>query len=151
MGSTYLGTSVQASTAIFAPALSLTFQIPLSLAQASSIRIGNLLGQNLWRNARHSAQVTQIASLAVVLASVAVLLVFKSSFARVFSDDEEVIALVDKNVSSFTNVSLAVYKAELSLYPCFVHSADAHHRTGRALRRDSRRCRRHSPWSWSAE
>lgn len=99
LGAAYLGETTQAATAIYATILSVCWQIPLSISIAVSIRIGNLLGQNLHHKAAKAALTAQILAAAIVLVNAIILLAIKRAIGHAFTDDEEVIAMVDKNVS----------------------------------------------------
>ena len=98
VGATYLGEVSQASNAIYSTTMSVAWNVPLAISVAVSIRIGNLLGQNLPFKAAKSAVVTQYLACLVVVFNAIFLLSVKKFYGRIFSRDPEVISSVDRNV-----------------------------------------------------
>ena len=116
--------ATQAATAIYSTTISIFYQIPLGLGTAGAIRVGNLLGRGLPHKAQSTAiwyvifpscparslsqagltlnpspHSGQILTLAVMIVSAILLVLFKSQFGRLYSDDPEVLAIVRDNVS----------------------------------------------------
>lgn len=90
------GTEALAAQSVTANVSSLSFQLPFSIAVAVSTRIGHWLGKE---NLQAGRLVTKLSSgLAIVVACSIWVTLFtnRDSIARIFSNDEEVIALTDK-------------------------------------------------------
>lgn len=100
LGATYLGAASQATNAIALTLIAICYQLPFSISQAISIRVGNLLGADLPQHAKIASKAAQLFAF-LSIAPVAILLqVFRHSFVRLFSSDPEVISLFDRMVSS---------------------------------------------------
>lgn len=93
--------ATQAATAIYSTSISIFYQIPLAFGTAAAIRIGNLLGRGLHVKAQRSALSGQVLILIVMAVSAVLLIVFRSTFGRLYSDDEAVLAIVRDNVSGY--------------------------------------------------
>lgn len=79
--------------------MGMLWAIPSALGTAVAIRIGNLLGQGLPNKARISSVAMQHAVFGVMTIECIILFVFRRSLGRLFSDDKEVVDLVDSTVS----------------------------------------------------
>lgn len=96
LASSYLGTTALAAQSVLSTVSTITFYIPFSLSIAGSTRIANFIGATLVSNAKVSARVSLIGAVAIGLFNVTLLSSLRSLIPRLFSSDEEVIALVAK-------------------------------------------------------
>lgn len=94
----YLGTTVQASNAIFSIIWNGVYQIPFGLANGAAIRVGNVLGQGDAKTARKAAHVCLVLGLTVVSINASVLMAVRRAYANWLSDDEEVVNMVTRYV-----------------------------------------------------
>ena len=99
IGATYLGEASQASTAIYVLSMGVGCNALAGIGVAAAVWIGNLLGQNRPQHAAASAQVVQYLSGTFVTCNAIILISVKNCFGRLFSEDAEVIRLVNRNVS----------------------------------------------------
>lgn len=92
----YFGVTVLAAQSVLATLTSLTFQIPFPLSIATSTRVANLIGATLAPAAKTSAKVGFCAAIIVGCLNVILLSSLKNLIPRLFTDDEEVIAIVSE-------------------------------------------------------
>ncbi|KAH9017086.1 MATE efflux family protein [Lactarius deliciosus] len=89
-----LGPTVLAAQSVLLVSASTAFQAPFSLSVASSVRIGNLLGERNAARAEVSAKVSMILALFFAGVSSAIFLTFRNKWGYLFNDDPSVINLV---------------------------------------------------------
>lgn len=92
--SSYFGVKYLAAQSVLATVTALAFQIPFPLSVAASTRVANLIGATLGDAARVSAKVALWGAVLVGGVNAALLAVLRWYIPRLFSKDEEVIALV---------------------------------------------------------
>ncbi|KAG1752072.1 MATE efflux family protein [Suillus lakei] len=90
----FLGPTALATQSVLLSTCSSTFQAPFSLGIATSVRIGNLLGERNARRAGVSANAAILLSAAIAAFFSAVLLIFRKSWGYLFNNDMEVVTLV---------------------------------------------------------
>lgn len=90
----YFGVTVLAAQSVLATLTSLTFQIPFPLSIATSTRVANLIGATLADAAKVSAKVGLCSAVIVGALNVTILSSLRNFIPRLFTDDEEVIAIV---------------------------------------------------------
>ena len=96
LASSYFGTSHLAAQSVLGTLTSLTFQIPFPLSIAASTRIANLIGSTLHEAARTSAKVAMVAAAGVGIFNVILLSSLRNYIPHLFTNDEEVAALVSR-------------------------------------------------------
>ncbi|KAG2366413.1 hypothetical protein BDR07DRAFT_1274548 [Suillus spraguei] len=89
-----LGPTALASQSVLLSTSSSTYQVPFSLGIATSVRIGNLLGERNARRAGVSANAAILLSVAISGFFSAILLIFRKSWGYLFNNDIEVVTLV---------------------------------------------------------
>ncbi|EIN09142.1 MATE efflux family protein [Punctularia strigosozonata HHB-11173 SS5] len=94
VGREFLGPSVLATQSVLLVSASSTYQIPFSLSVATSVRIGNLLGEQNGKRASVVAKAALILSLIFGAFNSALFMVFRRNWGRLFNDDLEVITMV---------------------------------------------------------
>ncbi|KAG2134116.1 MATE efflux family protein [Suillus clintonianus] len=94
LAASFLGPTALATQSVLLSTCSSTFQAPFSLGVATSVRIGNLLGEKNARRAGVSANAAIILSAAIAAFFSAVLLIFRKSWGYLFNNDIEVVTLV---------------------------------------------------------
>ncbi|KAL7267995.1 ethionine resistance protein [Rhizina undulata] len=90
----YFGTTHLAAQSVLATACSVTFQIPFALSIATSTRVANFLGATLGDAAKTTAHVGFIMAGCVGLCNSLVVFLARKQYARLFTADEDVIALI---------------------------------------------------------
>lgn len=94
LAASFLGPTALAAQSVLLSTCSSTFQAPFSLGIATSVRIGNLLGERNARRAGVSANAAILLSAVVAGFFSAVLLIFRKSWGYLFNNDIEVVTLV---------------------------------------------------------
>ncbi|KAG2366411.1 MATE efflux family protein [Suillus spraguei] len=94
LAASFLGPTALASQSVLLSTCSSTFQAPFSLGIATSVRIGNLLGEGNARRAGVSANAGIFLSAVVAGFFSALLLTFRKSWGYLFNNDIEVVTLV---------------------------------------------------------
>lgn len=94
LAASLLGPTALATQSVLLSTCSSTFQAPFSLGIATSVRIGNLLGERNARRAEVSAIVAILLSAVIAAFFSAVLLTFRKSWGYLFNNDIEVVTLV---------------------------------------------------------
>ncbi|KDQ60317.1 hypothetical protein JAAARDRAFT_56234 [Jaapia argillacea MUCL 33604] len=89
-----LGPVTLAAQSVLLVSGSVTYQAPFALSVATSVRVGNLLGEQNAKRAAVAAQTSLLLSLLLSGVSSAVFLVFKDSWGHLFNDDPDVVSLV---------------------------------------------------------
>ncbi|KAI9458930.1 MATE efflux family protein [Lactarius psammicola] len=89
-----LGPTVLAAQSVLLVSASTTFQAPFALSVASSVRIGNLLGEQNAARAEVSAKVSMLLALFFAGVSSAAFLTFRNKWGYLFNDDPSVVGLV---------------------------------------------------------
>ncbi|KAJ3573721.1 hypothetical protein NP233_g2247 [Leucocoprinus birnbaumii] len=93
-GASFLGPVALASQSVLLTSTATVYSGPLSLGQATAVRIGNLLGERKASRARIAALTGMILALAFAMLTSSMFLAFRNSWARIFNDDPEVISRV---------------------------------------------------------
>ncbi|KAG2130130.1 MATE efflux family protein [Suillus cothurnatus] len=94
LAASFLGPTALATQSVLLSTCSSTFQAPFSLGIATSVRIGNLLGEGNARRAGVSANAAILLSAVIAAFFSAVLLTFRKSWGYLFNNDIEVVTLV---------------------------------------------------------
>ncbi|KAH9174752.1 MATE efflux family protein [Lactarius sanguifluus] len=94
LAASLLGPTVLAAQSVLLVSASTAFQAPFSLSVASSVRIGNLLGERNAARAEVSAKVSMLLALFFAGVSSAIFLTFRNKWGYLFNDDPSVINLV---------------------------------------------------------
>ncbi|KAJ7054450.1 MATE efflux family protein [Mycena amicta] len=94
LAASLLGPVSLATQSILLSSASTTYQAPFALSVASSVRIGNLLGELNSSRAKVAAHVSLLMALGIALVFSAMFMVFRNSWAYLFNDDPLVVELV---------------------------------------------------------
>ncbi|KAL6308843.1 mate-domain-containing protein [Sparassis latifolia] len=94
LASSMLGPVALAAQSIVSVSSSTTYQAPYSLGVATTVRVGNLLGKGNAKRAGVAANLSIYMSLGISMVWSTMFLVFRHSWAYLFNDDPEVVALV---------------------------------------------------------
>ncbi|THH09581.1 hypothetical protein EW145_g1918 [Phellinidium pouzarii] len=94
LAASLLGPVALATQSVLLVSSSTAYQAPYSLSIASSVRIGNLLGEANARRAGIAANVSLLVALIFAGFNSTVFLVFRKSWGYLFNDDPEVVSLV---------------------------------------------------------
>ncbi|GLB39336.1 putative MATE efflux family protein [Lyophyllum shimeji] len=94
LAASLLGPVALATQSVLLVSASTTFQAPFALSVASSVRIGNLLGEANAKRAKVASNTSLIMALGISAISSAMFLIFRNSWAYLFNDDPEVVKLV---------------------------------------------------------
>ncbi|KAF4581321.1 hypothetical protein EYR40_002909 [Pleurotus pulmonarius] len=94
LAASLLGPAVLATQSVLLVSASTTFQAPFALAVATSVRIGNLLGEEKARRAGIAANTAIVMGVGIAFVWSAMFLIFRKSWALLFNDDPEVVKLV---------------------------------------------------------
>ncbi|KAF7323681.1 RNA helicase [Mycena kentingensis (nom. inval.)] len=94
LAASLLGRVPLATQSILLESASTTYQAPFALSVASSVRIGNLLGELNAPRAKVAAHVSLLMALGVGLIFSTMFMVFRHSWGKLFNDDPRVITLV---------------------------------------------------------
>ncbi|UNI19022.1 hypothetical protein JDV02_005241 [Purpureocillium takamizusanense] len=88
------GTEYLAAQSILITLTTLAYQIPFPLSIAASTRVAGLIGAGQVDNAKVAARVAVVASLLCTLVNCVVYITFRAQLPRIFTNDEEVGAIV---------------------------------------------------------
>lgn len=91
-----IGTADLAAQSVLSSSASLTYQLPFAVAIATSTRTANFVGATLIEPAKLVAKVSIYSSFVIALLNTAILYFFRRAIGGLFSNDQEVIDLVDK-------------------------------------------------------
>ncbi|KAF5336420.1 hypothetical protein D9611_006482 [Ephemerocybe angulata] len=94
LAASLLGPMALATQSVLLVSASTTFQAPFALSVATSVRIGNLLGERKAKRAGVAASTALVLALFVSVLTSLMFMVLRNVWGRIFNDDEEVIALV---------------------------------------------------------
>ncbi|KAF9441560.1 MATE efflux family protein [Macrolepiota fuliginosa MF-IS2] len=94
LGASLLGPVALATQSVLLVSASTTFQAPYALSVATSVRIGNLLGENKAKRASIAAITAVLMALGVAAFTSAMFIIFRNSWAYIFNDDPEVVQMV---------------------------------------------------------
>lgn len=94
LASSHLGTTVLAAQSILSTVTTITFQVPFPLSIAGSTRVANLIGATLVGAARTAAKVSLSGAVIVGMMNMTLLSALRSYIPRLFTSDDEVIAMV---------------------------------------------------------
>lgn len=94
MAASLLGPATLAAQSVLLISSSWTYQAPFALAVATSVRIGNLLGEKRARRAGVTANTAVVLAVVVAVGWSTLLMSFRESWAYIFNDDPEVVTLV---------------------------------------------------------
>ena len=92
MMSGWLGVAPLAAHTIVLNMIALWFQVPVGIAMAGSIRVGNLLGRGDLEGARRAGSVSLASGAAVMLIAAAIFVLFRWELPRLFTADAQVVA-----------------------------------------------------------
>lgn len=92
----FISPTALAAQSVINTSSSVSYQLPSALSVASSVRIGNLMGKFLPNRASAATKATINFSFGIALCNALVFLVFRKSFAKIFTSDTDVIELVAK-------------------------------------------------------
>ena len=96
LSSSWLGPTELAAQSVLGSITGITFQIPFPMSVAASTRIANLIGATLAIPAKTAAKVAVVFSVIVGIFNLLLLSLLREAIPRLFTPDEEVIALVAK-------------------------------------------------------
>ncbi|ENI06200.1 hypothetical protein COCC4DRAFT_166382 [Bipolaris maydis ATCC 48331] len=94
LSSSWLGPTALAAQSVLGTITGITFQIPFPMSVAASTRIANLIGATLAVPAKTAAKVAVFASVLVGTFNLMFLSLLREAIPRLFTPDEEVIAMV---------------------------------------------------------
>ncbi|RDB18717.1 hypothetical protein Hypma_014757 [Hypsizygus marmoreus] len=94
LAASFLGPVALATQSVLLVSASTTFQAPFALGVATSVRIGNLLGEGKAQRAGIASNTAIVMALVLSAASSAMFMVFRNQWAYLFNNDEEVVSLV---------------------------------------------------------
>ncbi|KAH9831196.1 MATE efflux family protein [Rhodofomes roseus] len=94
LAASMLGPVALATQSVLLVSCSTTYQAPFALSVATSVRVGNLLGEQKAKRAGVAANASILMSLAISLVWSTMFMVFRKSWAHLFNDDPEVVSLV---------------------------------------------------------
>lgn len=94
LAASLLGPATLAAQSVLLISSSWTYQAPFALAVATSVRIGNLLGEKRARRAGVTANTAVFLAVVVAAGWSTLLMTFRESWAYIFNDDPEVVTLV---------------------------------------------------------
>lgn len=94
LAASLLGPATLAAQSVLLISSSWTYQAPFALAVATSVRIGNLLGERRARRAGVTANTAVVLAVVVAVGWSTLLMSFRESWAYIFNDDPEVVTLV---------------------------------------------------------
>lgn len=99
VGSTYLGPTAQATTAIYSGVLAMCYPVPYAISLAAAIRVGNSIGAGQASQAKQAAGAAQKIALLVVLSAAGCLGIFHRQVATFYTNDNHVAQMFTANVS----------------------------------------------------
>ncbi|KAJ7636892.1 MATE efflux family protein [Roridomyces roridus] len=94
LAASQLGPAALATQSILLSSASTTYQAPFAMSVATSVRIGNLLGESNAARAKVAANTAILMALGVGLFCSALFMVFRNSWAYLFNDDPVVVNMV---------------------------------------------------------
>ncbi|KAG1725060.1 MATE efflux family protein [Suillus paluster] len=94
LAASLLGPVTLATQSVLLISASCTYQAPFALAVATSVRIGNLLGEKRARRAGVSANTAVVLAVAIAVVWSVLFMSFRKSWAYIFNDDPEIVTLV---------------------------------------------------------
>ncbi|KAF7323676.1 RNA helicase [Mycena kentingensis (nom. inval.)] len=94
LAASLLGPVALATQSVLLSSASTTYQAPFALSVASSVRIGNLLGELNASRAKVAAHVSILMALAIALVWSTLYMTFRHSWAYLFNDDPHVVSMV---------------------------------------------------------
>ncbi|KAG1738313.1 mate-domain-containing protein [Suillus occidentalis] len=94
LAASLLGPATLAAQSVLLISSSWTYQAPFALAVATSVRIGNLLGERRARRAGVTANTAVVLAVVVAVGWSTLLMSFRESWAYIFNNDPEVVTLV---------------------------------------------------------
>ncbi|KAH0581705.1 hypothetical protein H2248_011391 [Termitomyces sp. 'cryptogamus'] len=89
-----LGPVALATQSVLLSSASMTFQVPFALSVATSVRIGNLLGEGNAKRASIASNTSIIMALILSVATSMIFIIFKDNWAYLFNSDPDVVSLV---------------------------------------------------------
>ncbi|KAH9946486.1 MATE efflux family protein [Amylocystis lapponica] len=94
LAASLLGPVALATQSVLLVSASTTYQAPFALSIATSVRIGNLLGEENAKRAGVAAKVSILMSLAISFVWSVMFMIFRKQWAHLFNDDPAVVTLV---------------------------------------------------------
>ncbi|THG97308.1 hypothetical protein EW026_g4664 [Hermanssonia centrifuga] len=93
LAASLLGPIVLATQSVLLVSASSTFQAPFALSVATSVRIGNLLGEENAIRASYAAKASVVMAFFIAAIWSAMFMIFRNSWAHLFNDDPRVVRL----------------------------------------------------------
>ncbi|ODV60961.1 MATE family efflux transporter [Ascoidea rubescens DSM 1968] len=106
LSSSYLSLSSLAANSVIMSIISITYQLPFSIAIAVSTRLANYVGANLVEKCKNCVKAGIILSLIMGLIDAIVLFSFKENISRFFTNDEEVLNEIYKCITTLTVIQI---------------------------------------------
>ncbi|TFK47550.1 MATE efflux family protein [Heliocybe sulcata] len=94
LAASLLGPATLATQSVLLVSASTTFQAPFALSVATSVRVGNLLGEENAKRAGIAANSSLLVTFAIASIASTMFMVFRNSWAYLFNNDPEVVKLV---------------------------------------------------------
>ncbi|KAH8083292.1 MATE efflux family protein [Cristinia sonorae] len=94
LAASLLGPVSLATQSVLLVSASTTFQAPFALSVATSVRVGNLLGERNGIRAASTTKAALLIGIAISLLWSAMFMIFRTKWAYIFNDDAEVVTLV---------------------------------------------------------
>ncbi|TIA91954.1 hypothetical protein E3P99_00869 [Wallemia hederae] len=92
----FISPTALAAQSVINTSSSVSYQLPSALSVASSVRIGNLMGKFLPNRASAATKATINFSFGIAFCNALIFLIFRKSFAKLFTSDADVVELVAK-------------------------------------------------------
>ncbi|RDX46702.1 MATE efflux family protein [Polyporus arcularius HHB13444] len=94
LAASQLGPTALATQSVLLVSASTTYQAPFALSVATSVRVGNLLGEQNAKRASVAARCSILMSLVISAVWSAMFMIFRKNWAKLFNDDPYVVSLV---------------------------------------------------------
>ncbi|EPQ53474.1 MATE efflux family protein [Gloeophyllum trabeum ATCC 11539] len=94
LAASLLGPAALATQSVLLVSASTTFQAPFALSVATSVRVGNLLGEENAKRAGIAANSSLLVTLAIASIASTMFMIFRKSWGHLFNDDPAVVELV---------------------------------------------------------
>ncbi|KAF8079300.1 mate-domain-containing protein, partial [Lyophyllum atratum] len=94
LAASFIGPTALACQSVLITTSAMAFQLAYAIANATSIRIGNLLGEKNAKRAGVAAYTSLLVALMASLITSTVFMIFRKSWAKIFNNDPEVVNVV---------------------------------------------------------
>ncbi|KAI0341507.1 MATE efflux family protein [Trametopsis cervina] len=94
LAASLLGPVPLATQSVLLVSASTTFQAPFALSVATSVRMGNLLGEENSLRVSYTGTAAMLMALVIAMIWSAMFMIFRTSWAHLFNDDEAVVTMV---------------------------------------------------------